>query len=801
MTTSQSQGHHLVLPLGILLANLVVGPSALAQPSPATPAITEADVLPVNNPVSPVSISPQLQLNYGRSGPESTGFTGLAGFLPLWQDAEAALTFLSGTIGAASANDAIAALHLGHRRQIGNILIGGYGGIDLRSTPYQTIPQLGVGLEVIGDTWDIHLNGYLPLGQARSQISSTATASNPRFVGNQLLIDRHEVIQSEVALGGLDLEASVRLATFGDSESSLWGHAGLFYASGPGIIGRWGGRLGLDYHLPHHLRVGIGVTQNFQGQGQVALSLQLPITLAGREDRPQTHPPMDALLWQRAAEPLVRQTGGWLTISHENRLASGLVAINPETGTAYQFRHVDPIQGTGTSPAATREAPYDTVANAIGGATAGDIIYVQSGHAGDGFTIPAGVAVRSSGPTQRLNTQFGTVSLPDSGSGVLPTISGTVTLSNHTVLSGLAITPPIGQVGVLGNTVNTVHIEHNQIATRGTNAGGIRLTGASGSLTLTGNHISTTGDSTAFPNGAQGIQVHWAGATDSVLSMTHNTIATTGNHADGIDLQADDDAVVTAVIVHNWITQTGGDGIEIDANDNARLILNISQNQIAHTGDRDDGIMLDLNDQAQAAIAISHNTLMHIGGAIANTAGEAIEIDTAADTQATLIIAHNQIDSTSGDGIFLNLDDRSQVTAMLDQNTIQNTDDEAIHVDAEDANTRLMLTLTGNQISWVNDDGIFMDIDDGAHVTTMLRSNVVTHAAQDSFDIDHNSHQPLCLMLADNRSAIATDNDFELDANNSLFQIVNLSAVTDRNTGHFVFEPSIANFTAVAGCS
>ncbi|MEO0535123.1 MAG: right-handed parallel beta-helix repeat-containing protein [Cyanobacteria bacterium P01_A01_bin.123] len=777
----------------LAIAGLSMGQSALALPE------RKSEPIP-SGPTPDYSIPPQVHLNYEQPSNESLGFIGLEGFLPLWQTADQSLTFINGRLSAASASNAIASFHLGHRRRLGEVVVGGYGGLDLRGTPYQTIPQLGFGIEVLGGGWEVHMNGYLPLGQARSQISSASQATNPRFVGNQLLIDSQELIQSEVALGGLDLEAGFQLARFGNSGGSLWGSTGVFYVDGSEVDGQWGGRLRLDYRLPNQLRLGLGIEQDLQGNGQVSLSFRLPLNSPVSDQASQTVSSRDTPVWQRAAEPLVRRSGGWLTVLSESRTVSGLIAINPETGTAYQFRHVDPTHGTTTGHDAAAETPRDTVANAVGLAIAGDIVYVQSGHAGSGFTIPAGVAVRSVGPVQMINTQFGTVQLPGSGNGLLPTLSDTVTLSNNTVLSGFAIAPPTGNLGIFGSDIDTVQLEYNQIATSGNNAGGIRLTRADGSISLLNNSLTTTGASTSFPNGAQAIQISWAGTAESIVTIANNAIATIGNNADGIYLQTDDGARVTAAIADNRFTQTGGGGIEIDADDTSQFNLSVSQNQINATGSSDDGIYIDVNGSAEAAIAISNNTLTTIGGAIANTNGEAIEIDTEADAQATVTIENNQINTTSGDGIFLNLDDRSQMTATLTQNTIQNTDDEAVHVDAEDANTRLMLMMTGNHITTVNDDGIFLDIDDDAQVTAILRSNTVVQAAQDSFDIDQNSSQSLCLLLAGNSSAIAADSDFELDPNSSIFQIVSLATVSNLNIGNFTFETGIANFTSVSDC-
>ncbi|MEM8542658.1 MAG: right-handed parallel beta-helix repeat-containing protein [Cyanobacteria bacterium P01_H01_bin.119] len=737
------------------------------------------------------SIAPQIQFRYSQSGFDAVGFIGVDGLLPLSGVSGESLTFLNGQLRASGNQNAIAALQVAHRRRVGSLLLGGYGGIDLRRTAYQSVPQLGIGFEAIAENWALHLNGYLPLTEARSPIALSTAALNPRFDANHLLIDRQTIQQSEVVLSAVDLSGGLQLAQFSDA-GSLWGYAGVQYAGGSGTAGRWGGRLRLDYRSGVQWRMGIGVTQNFQGDAQLALSFRWLFDSLERSAHADT-------LWQHVADPLERQTGGWLTTVTETDRQPGVVAINPATGRPYQFRHVDPATGTATGADAAALTPRDTVANAVGLASAGDIIYVQAGSAGGGFTIPAGVQVRSVGPVQTLVTQAGAVQLPGSGSNTFPSLSGTVTVSSNTLLSGFAIAPSPGAVGILGSNINTVQLESNQVTTTGNNAGAIRLTQADGELSIINNALNTAGASTAFPNGAQALQITWASAANSAAIITGNTIVTTGNNADGLYLETNDSAVVTAAIADNQFPQTGGGGIEIDTDDSSQLNLTIIQNQISNTGERDDGLFIDLNGSSQAAIVVSSNTFSTIGGAIANIDGEAIHIDTEDDAQTVVSILNNAVNTASGDGIFLDLDDRSQITATVSQNNLQNTDDEALRADAEDQ-VQLTLTASANQITTVNDDGILIDVADTAQVTATVVENAIAQADEDSIDIVQNSTQALCLQLSDNSSTNPGEDGFELDPNGQIFQLVNLGTVVGDNTGSFNFETGIANFTAVDRC-
>ncbi|NEQ51479.1 MAG: hypothetical protein F6K11_15275, partial [Leptolyngbya sp. SIO3F4] len=379
------------------------------------------------------------------------GLTSLGGFLPLWQTPGQNVTFIDGRVSIDNTGNFGGGLQAGYRTLLNDSTIwGAYAGLDARSTGERTFTQAGIGTELLGENWDVTLNANLPLGDASRVIATETQVVNPQFVGNQLAFDEQQIDQVQAALTTVSLDGGLELFDFGDS-SSLWGRGGVYYLTGAASEDSLGVQASLDYRIQNNLRVGLGV-QNDDIFGTRATFSVNALLGAPKKRSSETEEDSQERLWARAAEPITRTN----TVLVEERTdvavrPASLVAINPDTNQAFVFHHVDPTTGLATATG-TFEAPLDTIANAanIATANADNIIFVQAGDAGGAFTLPDGVDVRSVGPTQLLTTQFGDVILPGSGSGDLPTVSGTATIGNNTLVSGLAINPA-GADGIVVN--------------------------------------------------------------------------------------------------------------------------------------------------------------------------------------------------------------------------------------------------------------------------------------------------------------------------------------------------------------
>ncbi|MBT9318035.1 beta strand repeat-containing protein [Leptothoe spongobia] len=789
------------------------------------------ETIPTETGAAALRLQPFFNLNYNE-GAGFRGFSSFGGFLPVFQTPGQNVTFIDGRVSVDNTGDFGGGLQAGYRGLLNESTIGGaYAGLDARSTGDRTFTQVGLGTELLGENWDLTFNANLPLDNARQVVASDTQAINPQFVGNQLAFDEQQVDQIQAAVTTVSLDGGLELFDFGE-RSSLWGRGGVYYLGGEASQNSLGIRASLDYRVQNNLRVGLGV-QNDGVFGTNAV-FSVSALLGAPAKRPSdTEENSQARLWARAAEPIARTN----TVLVEDRtdvsiLEASIIAINPDTNQAFVFHHVDPTTGAAIA-AGTFEAPLDTIANAttIATANADNIIYVQAGDAGGAFTLPDGVDVRSVGPTQLLNTQFGEVILPGSGSGNLPTVSGTATIGNNTLVSGLAI-DPAGADGILANGEG-ITIEDNTI----TNANvGINLPDIDGTVAIVRNQISNTTDDGIFFDGINGTD-------NATVTVANNTLTTIG--AAGIEFGLiEGDATANITVANNQITDAqldniffddievnavatitvsdnvieagdvdplvaGGDGIEFDnIEENANATITVANNQINNVafegiefGDLENdviatitvennqinsnetGIEFDnIENRANATIAVTSNTIT-----VANEEGILFD-DIENDTVSNITIAENNILSAGTEGIeFDVIEDNANATINIVNNQVSNVGEEGIFFNDIQENATAAITVTGNSITNAGDDGIELTlIEDNANVTATVTDNTITNPGANGVRIEHTADTDFCLALDNNSVTTPGGDGFELVSNGAgQFQVLDRSNVTARNVGTF----------------
>ncbi|EKU98948.1 hypothetical protein Lepto7375DRAFT_8283 [Leptolyngbya sp. PCC 7375] len=805
------------------IAQIQTGQAQTAQsPTPET--------IPTETGAAALRLQPFFNLNYNE-GAGFTGFSSFGGFLPLFQTPGQNVTFIDGRVSVDNTGDFGGGLQVGYRALLNDSTIwGAYAGLDARSTGDHTFTQVGIGTELLGENWDLTFNANLP-DNARQVVASETQVVNPQFVGNQLAFDEQQIDQIQAAVTTVSLDGGLELFDFGE-RSSLWGRGGVYYLGGEASQNSLGIRASLDYRVQNNLRVGLGV-QNDGVFGTNAV-FSVSALLGAPAKRPSdTEENSQARLWARAGEPIARTN----TVLVEERtdvsiLEASIVAINPDTNQAFVFHHVDPTTGLAAATG-TFEAPLDTIANAttIATANADNIIYVQAGDAGGAFTLPDGVDVRSVGPTQLLNTQFGEVILPGSGSGNLPIVSGTATIGNNTLVSGLAI-DPAGADGIVANGEG-IAIEDNTI----TNANvGINLPDINGTVTIVRNQISNTTD--------DGIFFGAINETDNAtVTVANNTLTTIG--AAGIEFGLiEGDATANITVANNQITDAqldniffddieanavatitvsdnvieagdvdplvaGGDGIEVDnIENNANATITVTNNQISNIafegiefGDiendaiatitvennqinsNETGIEFDnIENRANATITVTGNTIT-----VANEEGILFD-DIENDTVSNITIAENNILSAATEGIeFDVIEDNANATINILNNQVSNVGEEGIVFNDIQENATAAITVTGNIITNAGDDGIELTlIEDNANVTATVTDNMITNPGANGVRIEHTADTDFCLALDNNSVTTPGGNGFELVSNGvGQFQVIDRSNVTARNVGTF----------------
>ncbi|MBT9314084.1 right-handed parallel beta-helix repeat-containing protein [Leptothoe spongobia] len=596
------------------------------------------------------TISPRVGVDFNtpRNGDDERSFGRVTGFIPLWQTPGNGLTFLDTAVRLNSTGELGGTVTVGQRFLQGDVVLGGHLSYDIRDTGNNTFNQLGLGVEAFGDLWDIHLNGYLPVGDtqdsAGSSGSSTSQITDTQFQGNQLVFittgGGSEFLES--AWGGVDLDAGMQLADW-DDWGQLWGYGGVYY-HGDAI----GGRLRVDHRVQDWMRLGLGVQSddNFGTRGFFSIGFSWG---GGSNDSSDKES-----LWLRASESVTRNSSIVVKESEVVTAAGGIeVAINPATGQAYTFQHVIP-DSTSTTGDGTIENPAANV-NLVT-VQAGDIIYVREGDSRTNplapFTVPAGVVAISDANLETIATQSGDVTLPGSGTGILPLVDATgsnagITLTGgNNRLSGFEITGA-NDVNIFVNSSDNALIENN--FSRDDLDDGIDVFASNG-VTLRNNTISNSGD-------------------------------------DAIDLESSDNAVIQ----NNTITNVVEAGIQLFTSASAT----IEGNSIAGA---DFGIFASESNNAQiqgntisniafSGIEIAESNAATVTG---NTISNSDEFGIFIDTSDSTLVQMNQITDSTLSGIELT----TATNTSLIRNTINNSGSGAIVAFGSDT-----IVLQNNQVT------------------------------------------------------------------------------------------------------
>lgn len=592
-----------------LVSVLAISAEVMATPLPEKVALSvDAEAIAETEAIR---LRPAYSLNL-TEGAGHNGFASFGSFFPLFQTPEKNVTFLEGRVNVDTDGDFGGGLQVGYRTLLNNsTILGAYAGVDVRDTGHRTFTQVGVGSELLGENWDVTLNANIPLGNARQVVDTDIQLATPQFAGNQLLIDELQIDQVQAALTTVSLDGGLELFDFGGG-SGLWGRGGVYYLGGEASEDSLGVRASLDYRPKNNLRFGVGLQNDGIFDTNVTFSVNALLGSSSQRSSDAAARPTEensrSQLWARAAEPIARTN----TVLVEHRtdveiLQADVAVINPETGNAFVFRHVDPDAAPSKLlPAETLQAasegtvedPLSTVAQAanIADANADNIIFVQEGNVGGGFTLPDGVQVRSAGPVQQLATQFGDITLPGSGSGNLPTVTGTVTVGNNALVSGLNIDPSasaleeaLAPAEVIAAEVTAAEATEAQEVANGIVARGENIT-------LEDNVIANVNQGIDLPD------------IDGTVSIVRNQISNT--LSDGIffgNIEGEDNATVT--VANNTLDTVGGEGIEFGLiQGNAIANITVASNQI--TDAQVDSIFFDdIQQDAIATIVVEGNII------------------------------------------------------------------------------------------------------------------------------------------------------------------------------------------------
>ncbi|BAY73168.1 hypothetical protein NIES23_59960 (plasmid) [Trichormus variabilis NIES-23] len=759
--------------------------------SAQTPASTTAQVF-----------TPRVGVRYTTEGAGYESFSSFEGFLPVLQIPGNSLTFLQGKLLLDNDSNLATNILLGHRifSEEANRVIGGYISYSTRDTGKSNFDQLGLGFETLG-VWDFRFNAYLPLNGSENQVEQ---ANLPFFQGDSLMVQRSRFL--EVAMSGVDAEVGTRLASLGSGD--LRGYAGVYYYSGGESREAFGWKTRIEARPNDFLGFSLSLQNDDLFDTRLVFSIGANFPGSGaRRGKPSKNSALT-----RMAQSVDNQAT--ILVAVENRTDVFAAMVEPEeegstnsidtptnnTDNSEQLIiiHVAP-GGTGNG---TFESPYGSIAQALAVAKADNVIYVRSDEntVFPPFTIPNDVRVFSSSPVQVVNVKgLGIVTLPLSGSGIHPTITGTVnsgngliTLGNNSVISGfnLQVAGNEGARGIQGINISNVIIDNNKISNPF--GEGIYLENIAGTTIIHSNtinnvvgnainlsQVSTTEITNNLINNITGTGILLTNVSDT-SSITNNTISNTTG--DGIQLSQ----VISPTITNNSITNSGNRGIFIE---NSTGTINISDNTL--TDNNQEAIKLT---EVTGTTTINQNTINgsnnSTGIDIANTTGDInltiannnlsenfndIRVDLSTTT-GTLQI-NNNIISNHGTAIDLQLVENTNLTnATINNNqitgTATSTTSQGIHLQAYDNAAIGDFEVSDNTISnMTNGDGTNFQLNGSSTATFNIAGNTISNI-QDTDPGDFNFTEGINVEVFDNAKAeitVANNNISQVPVGNGIY--------------------------------
>lgn len=393
---------------------------------------------------------------------------------------------------------------------------GVHGWLDRRITERGSkFNQFTGGLEWLGESVDVRLNGYLPLSDANRIESGVAdTVGNPFASGTGIFVERSSSgdIVEEPQYGfdwELGWETGSQFDFVKDHTDSLRVYGGGYYFDGDNtesVLG-WGTRIAAD--LNEDFQIGARFQRDDQrgSQGFLEATFRFPFgqKKSFREDG------LRARLDESPERDIDIIVGEQATPGSSERAQ----AINNTTGSGQEVLHVDNTAGAGGDGSV--ENPFNTLAAAQAAASAHTIIYVN---AGDGTTTgqDSGIALNQDG--QQLigagsdflfdNTRF--------------QLQGGLSPANNVIITSSAA-PQITNTGGDGVTVTGDNTVVKGVQIDATTNDGIVISNAE-------NVVVQETSSTANAN--RGLFIESTGAANTTISLLDNVI--TSNQADGVEL-------------------------------------------------------------------------------------------------------------------------------------------------------------------------------------------------------------------------------------------------------------------------
>ncbi|MEB3295209.1 MAG: right-handed parallel beta-helix repeat-containing protein [Synechococcales bacterium] len=754
----------------------IVPSSAISAVHPSSHSISPAEGLtlpPAALTLPSQSRSPRLPARIGvgfrgasslsanAPNPEPSNLVELSGFFPLVQQPGRSLTFLAGqmelgTTGNTIRHHAILGQRWYGTRSPQTPFFGLYVAYDGQTQDGTTFQQLGTGLEVGNDAWEFRSNLYLPLGDRTQRLAEQRTLrrnnsfTQPQFQGNFLVVSQGQqtILQQEFESSrwGFDLEVGTRILRFGDrNHLKLFG--GVYYSdstqtstnlssshlSQDQLRAVWGWRTRLELRLSDQLRSSLSLSHDERSGTRLLWNLQFFFPTL--KNSPSGDPPPAPLL-ATIAEPPQRQpqilTDRYTTLQVIGAEPTLTPLRNPQTGQAWRFQHV----AAGASGDGTAEKPSGSITAAIAQTQPNDIVLVDAGNGNPlaGFTIPPEVQVWSTALPRRIPTaELGDIQLANTGTSILPTIAGSVTLSDRTRLSGFSLNNSL-EASIQGQRLETVTIDHNQITA--SNGEGILLRNVTGKILIEQNRIEKSQ--------REGIAIQ-SDRGNLQLQIQNNTLRQNGLDplgADGMALQigGSPTAPNQITLADNQITDHSLSGVALNFVDRSQSQVVIERNQVRQN--QLNGIEIAIANNSNINLRLHQNITQ-------DNAATGLAINTRGTSQGKIVIRENTSQRNGEDGILVSTSSQGAWVADLTQNRLEQNQGYGAFIQAQGSQT-LQVTLQDNQARDNGLSGVTIAAAGRARVQSRLESNQAENNLEFDAEVTSSPNATLCLQANNN---------------------------------------------------
>ena len=406
--------------------------------------------------------------------------------------------------------------------------------------------QVGVGLEYLGECFDVRVNGYLPVARRKS---STYDFGFGYFSNNYLYLrEKHDV-----AMRGVNGELGYHVPVKNPSQIDLYLAAGPYYLQGQGKATYGGeGRVVLDLWRYLRLEGSASYDNTFKWIGQGQLGINIPFGPRGTiTPTPCNDYCKEYVVRYRATQRVDRNE-----IIALQKKTTYSTAIDPLTDQPYYFLFVNNLSHSN----GTFESPFNTLLAAQNASTPYDIIYV---YPGDGTTtgLDGGITLLDyqklfgSGIAQTLLTTDGLITIPAMSLGA-PQITNSypnniITCGNNNEISGITTIGSAGsgnQDAIVATGINNLFIHDNTINYQNK---GIATNVCTGQITIQNNRLD---DASAdfYP---WGIYLDSSGLGENYLiqnnSLLSSSSTSTGVYFEGRDVSPNYSVIILNNYFHN----------------------------------------------------------------------------------------------------------------------------------------------------------------------------------------------------------------------------------------------------------